>query len=49
MKKEAKAVEVKWISVEHREDVHEKVQRKIRRLLWDRAQFEEGGNGGTVQ
>ena len=24
----------KWISVEYREEVHEKVQRKVRYLLW---------------
>ena len=37
MKKEAKAAEVhfaKWISVEYREEVHEKVQRKMR-YLWN--------------
>ena len=38
----------KWISVEYREEVHEKIQRKMRYLLWDRAQTEEGGNGGAV-
>ena len=50
--KRGKAAEVhhaKQVSVEHREEVHEKVQRKMRYLLWDRAQIEEGGNGGTVQ
>ena len=25
----------KWISVEYREEVHEKIQRKMRYLLWD--------------
>ena len=52
MKKEAELTEVhlaQWISVEHREEVHEKKQRKVRYLLWDRAQVEEGGNGGAVQ
>ena len=24
-----------WISVKHREEVHEKIQRKVRYLLWD--------------
>ena len=28
--------------MEHREEVHEKIQRKMRYLLWDRAQIEEG-------
>ena len=40
-----KAAEVhlaKWISVEYREEVHEKVLRKVRYLLWNRAQVEEG-------
>ena len=37
------------ISVEYREEVHEKILRKVRRHLWNRAQIEEGGNGGTVQ
>ena len=52
MKKRGKAAEVplaKWFSVEHREEVHEKIQRKVRRLLWNRAQAEKGGNGGAVQ
>ena len=52
MKKEAELTEVhlaQWISVEHREEVHEKKQRKVRYLLWDRAQVEDGGNGGAVQ
>ena len=31
----------KWISVEHREEVHEKIQRKVRDLLSDSAQIEE--------
>ena len=46
------AVEVhlaKWISAEHFEEIHEKVQRKMRYLLWNKAQTEEGRNGGTVQ
>ena len=46
------AVEVhlaKWISMEHREEVHEKVQREMRYLLWNEAQTEEGRDGGTVQ
>ena len=29
--------------MEHREEVHEKVQRKMRYLLWNKAQTEEGG------
>ena len=29
--------------------MHETIQRKVRYLLWDRAQIEEGGNGGAVQ
>ena len=52
MKKEAKLLRctlLEWISVEYREEIHEKIQRKVRRLLWNRAQIEEGGNGGTVQ
>ena len=39
MKKRSKAAEMylaKWISVEHREEVHEKIQWKVRRLLWNR-------------
>ena len=28
---------------------HEKMQRKVRYLFWDRAQIEEGGNGGAAQ
>ena len=39
----------KRISVEYREEVHEKLQRKMRHLLWDGTQIEEGGNGRTVQ
>ena len=39
----------KWISVEQRTDVDEKIQRKVRYLLWNRAQIEERGNVGTVQ
>ena len=38
MKKEAKLLRVhltKWISVEYTEEVHEKIQRKVRRLLWN--------------
>ena len=38
MKKEGKAAEVhlaKRIGVEHREEAHEKVQRKMRYLLWN--------------
>ena len=38
-----------WIGLEHREKVHELIQRKVRYLLWCRAQKEEGGNGGAVQ
>ena len=51
MKKEENAEVhiVTWISMEHREEVHEKIQRKMRCLLWDRAETEEGGNGGAVQ
>ena len=52
MKKRGKAAEVhlaKWISAEHREEVHEKVQRKVRHLHWNRALIEEGRNGGAVQ
>ena len=47
-----KAAEVhlaQWISVEYREEVHEKIQRKVRRPLWNGAQIEEVGNGGAVQ
>ena len=52
MKKGTKALGVhlaKWISVEYREEEHEKAQQKVRHLLWNRAQIEEGGNGGAVQ
>ena len=35
--------------MEHREEVHEKIQRKMRYLLWDRVQIEEGENGRVVQ
>ena len=31
-----------WISVEHRKEVHEKIQGQVRDLLWNRAQIEEG-------
>ena len=48
MKKEAALLRC-WINVEHREEAHEKIPRKMRRLLWNRAQIEEGGNGGAVQ
>ena len=51
MKKRGKAVEVhlaEWMSVEYREEVREKIQRKVRYLLWDRAQTEEGRNVGVV-
>ena len=34
--------------MEHREKVHEKIQRKVRYLFGVRAQTEEG-NGGAVQ
>ena len=55
MKTEAKLLRffevllAKWISVEYREEVQERIQRKVRYLLWDTAQMEEGGNGATVQ
>ena len=48
----SKKIEVRfaqWIGLEYRETIHEKIQRKVRYLFWDRAQIEEGGNGGTVQ
>ena len=38
MKKRGEAVEVhlaNWISVEYREEAHEKVPRKVRCLLWN--------------
>ena len=35
--------------MEYTEEVHEKVLRNVRFLLWARAQIEEGGNGRTVQ
>ena len=35
--------------MEHRTEVREKTHRKVRYLLWNRAQIEERGNGGTVQ
>ena len=38
MKKEATLLRctlLRWISVEHREEVYEKIQRKVRYLLWD--------------
>ena len=38
-----------WIGLECREKIHEKIPRKVRYLLWNRAQIEEGGNGGAVQ
>ena len=43
-RKEEEEVKVhlaKWISVEHRKEVHEKVHRKVRYLLWNRAQIEK--------
>ena len=49
--KRGKVAEVhfaKWISVEFREEVRENIQRKMRHLLLDLAQTEEGGNGGAV-
>ena len=39
-----------WTSVEHREEVHEKIQKKVRYLFFlGRAQIKDGGNGRTVQ
>ena len=52
MRKEEKRFEVrivKWFGPEYRKEVHEKIQRHFRYLLWNRAQIEEGGNGGIVQ
>ena len=37
------------IGLEYREKVHENIQRKVRIFDLDRAQTEEGGNGGPVQ
>ena len=39
----------KLSSLEYRKEVHLKRQRHFGCLLWNRAQIEEGGNGGTVQ
>ena len=47
-----KAAEVhlaKRISVEHREEVHEKVQRTMRYLFGIEHRLRKGGNGGTAQ
>ena len=52
MSKEAKLLRctyAKWISVEHGEEVHERVQRNMRLLLRNRAQIEDGGNRGAAQ
>ena len=52
MRKEEKRLKctlIKWVGLQYREEVHEKIQRQVRYLLWDRAQLEEGGNGGTVK
>ena len=35
--------------MEHREDVCEKIQRKVRYLLWNSAQLEVGRNGGAFR
>ena len=48
----SKKIEVhfaRWVGMEYREKVLEKIQRKVRYLHWNRAQIKEGGNGGAVQ
>ena len=52
LKKEATRFKVhpaQRVDLEHREKVHEKIQRRVPYLFRDRAQIEEGGNGGAVQ
>ena len=52
MKKEARVFEVylaQWIGLEHREEVHEKIHRRVRYLPLKKAQMEKEGNGGAVQ
>ena len=50
MRKEEFEVRIaKWFGLEYTKEVHEKIQNHVRHLPWNRAQIEEGGNGGTVQ